>query len=64
MQEICSNCKHIRYPRDKTYEGAAKCMKGCSSTVKAVDINGNYYEHAIVESDFGCNRFEKRITNE
>ena len=57
---VCKNCEYIRYPKDKTYEGKAKCMKNCSSSTTAVIINGDYFEYTIVEPNFGCNKFERK----
>lgn len=55
----CNNCKHIRYPRDKTYEGNGKCMKGHAEAMLGYSFNGRYVEHMIVTSNFGCIDFEK-----
>jgi len=57
---ICEECKHIRYPKDITYEGRAKCMLGCASDTTAITINGDYHEHMIVDEKFGCVKFSRK----
>ena len=56
----CKDCKHIRYPKQKSYHGHAKCMVGCCSTTIAEIVGDTYYEHNIVEQDFGCVKFERK----
>ena len=57
---ICKNCKHMRYPHDKTYNGYAKCIKGCASTTIIMYTNDNHFDNEVVEPNFGCNKFERK----
>ena len=53
----CKECIHVCYPKAKTYEGHPKCMKNNSCGEVAITINGNYYEHQIINPNWFCADF-------